>query len=511
MSWADAGRIVLGIHSWVKKAVTDAVTSRPQTGTTSGSATGSSGGSSGSSSSQGATGRTSAARPSVPSARPRPRSRLQRSPSGAELRRYAQFMAALQARPSPLIPKLPTQSVVPGETYWERLTWLRDHGPLARLAPRGHELKPGDPSPPPKPERTLIDVVGRRRFAFDPKTSYGPRRPSQPLPSRAQMRRNAAYIAKLQPSASPLIPVFPTQSVVPGENYIERMWWLQHHSPMARLVPRGHQLKPGGPQPPPREPGRTLIDMFGPRRFSFGPNTSYPNPMRQVAEGVADLVSGGPYHRWGDGDNFGIKRIAYVVSRLGSVAAVGKALGVTPPQFLLKATKPFDLGVVAANFINAASADNEYSEGRISYAELQSARASALLSLGFWLPAGKAAKLADAAGLGKDYFDEMKAAQEGMNAAQERLKQDAATRAGGGRVRHGETTLVGERGPELVRLPAGLDAIAARRTRALLEAAAGRDDVQPAELELHIHQHLDGREVALSTVHNLDDEQWGRP
>ncbi len=73
-------------------------------------------------------------------------------------------------------------------------------------------------------------------------------------------------------------------------------------------------------------------------------------------------------------------------------------------------------------------------------------------------------------------------------------------KAGGGRVRGGETTLVGERGPEIVRLPAGSDVIPAHRSRMLMEGQAQRQPVPAGDRELHVHQYLDGREVARSTV-----------
>lgn len=85
------------------------------------------------------------------------------------------------------------------------------------------------------------------------------------------------------------------------------------------------------------------------------------------------------------------------------------------------------------------------------------------------------------------------------------------TRARGGRVGRGETTLVGERGPEIVRLPAGADA-AAQRSRGLLgQPGPGGSARQHARRDMHIHQQLNGREIARSTVRSLDDdEQWGR-
>jgi hypothetical protein len=90
-------------------------------------------------------------------------------------------------------------------------------------------------------------------------------------------------------------------------------------------------------------------------------------------------------------------------------------------------------------------------------------------------------------------------------------RQFGMRRARGGRVGHGETTLVGERGPEIVRLPAGADG-AAQRSRGLLgQPRAGGSARQRARRDMHIHQQLDGREIARSTVRSLDDdEQWGR-
>ncbi|MDW5597661.1 hypothetical protein VSS74_25140 [Conexibacter stalactiti] len=92
-----------------------------------------------------------------------------------------------------------------------------------------------------------------------------------------------------------------------------------------------------------------------------------------------------------------------------------------------------------------------------------------------------------------------------------RGKGRLVTRAGGGRVGHGETTLVGERGPEIVRLPTGADTAARRSRGSLGQPGAGGSARQQARRDMHIHQQLDGREIARSTVRNLDDdEQWGR-
>jgi hypothetical protein len=83
--------------------------------------------------------------------------------------------------------------------------------------------------------------------------------------------------------------------------------------------------------------------------------------------------------------------------------------------------------------------------------------------------------------------------------------------ARGGRVAHSTTALVGERGPEIVQLPGGANVIPAHRSRSALQhAGAGASPVR-ARRDLHVHQHLDGREIARATLRNLDDdEQWGR-
>lgn len=84
-------------------------------------------------------------------------------------------------------------------------------------------------------------------------------------------------------------------------------------------------------------------------------------------------------------------------------------------------------------------------------------------------------------------------------------KAAVGAKAKGGRVRSDEMTLVGERGPEVVQLPGGSDAMAARRARQLAGAGARR-----SRGDVHVRQHLDGREITRSTVRNLDDdEQWG--
>ncbi len=76
-------------------------------------------------------------------------------------------------------------------------------------------------------------------------------------------------------------------------------------------------------------------------------------------------------------------------------------------------------------------------------------------------------------------------------------------------MRSGETTLVGERGPEIVKLPGGSDAVSAQRSQRLHEYA-GVTSSGLGGGDLHIRQQLDSREIARSTVRSLDDEeQWG--
>lgn len=87
---------------------------------------------------------------------------------------------------------------------------------------------------------------------------------------------------------------------------------------------------------------------------------------------------------------------------------------------------------------------------------------------------------------------------------------DPTDRARGGRVRHGETTRVGERGPEIVRLPANASTASAQRSRRLAQRSGTSAVSRQARREMHLRQHLDGREVARSTVRHVDDEkQWG--
>lgn len=89
--------------------------------------------------------------------------------------------------------------------------------------------------------------------------------------------------------------------------------------------------------------------------------------------------------------------------------------------------------------------------------------------------------------------------------------QPPEERARGGVVSSGEITLVGERGPEIVQLPAGSNVITAHRTREALERASSAPAVPRTRRDLYIHQVLDGREIARATIRNIDDDgQWGR-
>lgn len=85
--------------------------------------------------------------------------------------------------------------------------------------------------------------------------------------------------------------------------------------------------------------------------------------------------------------------------------------------------------------------------------------------------------------------------------------------ASGGVVPRGsQVQLVGERGPELVSLPGGTRVTPSDRTTQMLRELAGRPgDRRTARRDLHIHQYLDGRAIARSTLRNIDDDdQWGR-
>lgn len=86
-------------------------------------------------------------------------------------------------------------------------------------------------------------------------------------------------------------------------------------------------------------------------------------------------------------------------------------------------------------------------------------------------------------------------------------------RARGGVVRHGEVTVVGERGPELVQLPAIATATSGQPVREALERAAGTPAAgRPRRRrDLHVHQVLDGRRIARAAIRNIDNDlQWGR-
>ncbi len=66
-------------------------------------------------------------------------------------------------------------------------------------------------------------------------------------------------------------------------------------------------------------------------------------------------------------------------------------------------------------------------------------------------------------------------------------------RATGGTVRPGELTLIGERGPELLRLPAGAEVTSNRQARVQAAGSRGRGDRHPVVMEAIVPVYLDGK------------------
>lgn len=151
-------------------------------------------------------------------------------------------------------------------------------------------------------------------------------------------------------------------------------------------------------------------------------------------------------------------------------------------------------------------AEARHERREIDDAELNRAR------LGFAFSLGSKNPVAFGLSLGLGWLEQGLAAKRAL----EPRPESGVPRARGGRVGHGETTLVGERGPEIVQLPAGSNVVPAHRSRELLGRSAPAGAVPDGGLpggrrELHVIQQLDGREIARSTIRNLDDdEQWGR-
>lgn len=343
--------------------------------------------------------------------------------------------------------------------------------------------------------------------------------------SRADRARYAGFMAGLRVGPSPLIPVLPTQSVVPGENYIERMAWLARNGAAARMTPQGHQAWGKSPEPEPQPLDTGIVgDVLG----------GIAKGAKAVGKGVLDVSDGprmgrpsGGYVRY-----WGLDPVTAYINDLAKIYSTGKMFSTTGsllyqygggPGSISHYQLPGKAGAVqrfiqtkgarvakladplgwAASTVNYINAEAQHARNEISDFQVWRARVAFALKT-----ASKAHPLVGMVGLGLGWDKFLNEQWETPEEKPERSER----RARGGRVGHGETTLVGERGPEIVRLPAGSDVIPAHRSRELLErAGSASGPASRGQRELHVHQHLDGREIARSTVRNLDDdEQWGR-
>lgn len=115
-----------------------------------------------------------------------------------------------------------------------------------------------------------------------------------------------------------------------------------------------------------------------------------------------------------------------------------------------------------------------------------------------------AEKASDIAGGGGNLLGALAGGPAGLGAA---LGRGIVGRARGGTVLPGEITLVGERGPELLKLPAGTGVTPADRTRQILRGAT--QNIRHINITSPIS--LDGRVISSSVLRHVDDgEQWGR-
>lgn len=250
--------------------------------------------------------------------------------------------------------------------------------------------------------------------------------------------------------------------------------------------------------------------------------------------GVRQLAQAGDAY-FDQGDPGEILPLARALAHTGAVTGGLRALGVPVPEKLEKWVALADVTTVLGSAVLAARSTHDYVHHRGSFGEMASqtggfALGAAGLALPFMRGAGVLSKLSSSrlAKRGIDSTELPEDAVEVISTGKDLLEYGSRLRPGGedgdgsrtggyargGRVRRGETALVGERGPEIVQLPAGANVIPAHRSRELLElAGAGAAPVGApgAPTQLHVHQYLDGREIALSTVRDLDDdEQWER-
>ncbi|MDO8187212.1 hypothetical protein Q5424_09380 [Conexibacter sp. JD483] len=250
------------------------------------------------------------------------------------------------------------------------------------------------------------------------------------------------------------------------------------------------------------------------------------------------------YHNLGD--PLGLRGTMESISERGAFAGLLKnTIGVEPTGFMKEAFKVLDASALAGSVFLATESTNDWAKGEGSFGNMVRNNAmTTAAAASFAIPelraggvlarvAGRAvlretelltteavlqtlSNLDAAESLGSRYLwgpEDQREPIPWNDMALRAAGLGYMVRARGGRVQSGETTLVGERGPEIVRLPGGSQVMPAHRSRELMERMGmGAGGFGPqADRELHIHQHLDGREIARSTLRNFDDdEQWGR-
>lgn len=319
---------------------------------------------------------------------------------------------------------------------------------------------------------------GRQSIGQSISNSYA--RPMRPRPwSKRDGLRLSKFLRSLAPSPSPLIPEAPKGapiSKIPGI-WIDLLGQRHGLYPWETPPANAQQAWPQR-EPPPRA---KLTDIGSRRNLKALGYLGTANGALLVDETASDIEKWSK-HSWLGKASAKLDLVTPAVSSLQAVAAVSDAFG-----------------------------------GRGSISDAASSIASAVLSV------GKSATVKKVS-LAKDLVDlslELDKATGGdgkphfhwpwSDEAMDHVLGLPNPRARGGRVRRGETTLVGERGPEIVQLPAGSNVIPAHRSRMALEQAETAALPSRSNRELHLHQILDGREIARSTIRNLDDEeQWGR-
>ncbi|MDW5597662.1 hypothetical protein VSS74_25145 [Conexibacter stalactiti] len=235
-----------------------------------------------------------------------------------------------------------------------------------------------------------------------------------------------------------------------------------------------------------------------------------------------------------EGDPLGILPVARTAAHVGAITGGLRALGVPISDKWASRLAFVDVTTVLGSGVLAARSTHDYVHHRGSFGAMASQTAgfglgAAGIALPFMRGAGAFSKLGSGrlAARGIEAEEIPEDAVQVISSGKDLLEygsqirpggEDESSRTGGyargGRVLRAETALVGERGPEIVQLPAGSNVIPAHRSRELLElAGAGAESARAvaAPRQLYVHQYLDGREVGLATVRDLDDdEQWDR-